>query len=536
MKSVSRFLFPVLALVACAKPPVIPVYQAVAVQKRDINVTAQASGAINADTVVQVKSKASGEILDIKVQTGDVVRRGTLMLQVDQRIPANQVATARATLQVDSAQLMNARSQLKRQQELFAARAVTQQELEQATLAVAQANASVVRDGIALDDAKISLGDTEVRAPITGTVIEQAVQRGSVISSPTNSASGGTALLTMADLSQVQVKTWVDETDIGKIHQGMDANVTVAAFANRPFRGVVAKIEPQADTIQNVTMFPVLVNIDNKDGLLKPGMNADVKMAVGSRTGVLTVPNGALRTERDVASAATVLGIAPADLTQMLTDAKKVMADASAQKADTAAVTALPNAAGGAAGAAGGQGRGGRGGAGAATGDSSKGGGRRNRGDSSNAGGGGNMRGGAGGGAGAGGNAGGGGNAAGGSGGGGGRGRGGRGGGAKTDFSFGGRFIVFTMKNGKAKPVYIQTGLTDMDYSEVKLGLVEGDSVLLLPSASLVQQQAQMQARMSANSGLPGQAKPAGTTAGPGAGAAAGGGGGGGNRGGRGGP
>jgi len=92
------------------------------------------------------------------------------------------------------------------------------------------------------------------------------------------------------------------------------------------------------------------------------------------------------------------------------------------------------------------------------------------------------------------------------------------------------------MKNGKAKPVYIQTGLTDMDYSEVKLGLVEGDSVLLLPSASLVQQQAQMQARMSANSGLPGQAKPAGTTAGPGAGAAAGGGGGGGNRGGRGGP
>ena len=455
MKFAPRYLFLLVLFGACHKPAPLPVYQAVAVQKRDIIVTAQASGAINADTVVQVKSKASGEILDIKVQTGDLVKRGTLMLQVDQRIPANQVATARATLQVDSAQLANARSQLKRQQELFAARAVTQQELEQAQLAVAQANASVVRDGIALDDATISMGDTEVRAPITGTVIEQTVQRGSVISSPTNSASGGTALLTMADLSQVQVKTWVDETDIGKIHQGMDADVTVAAFPNRPFRGTVAKIEPQADTIQNVTMFPVLVSIDNRDNLLKPGMNADVKMAVGSRSGVLAIPNAALRTERDVASAASVLGIAPADLTQMLADAKRVMTDATAQKADTGTGVPLPN--------------GGRGG---------KGGGR----------------------------------------------------GGKSDFSFCGRFIVFAIRTGKPMPVYIQTGLTDLDYSEVKLGLFESDSVLLLPSASLVQQQAQMQARMSQNSGLPGQAKPA-------AGAAASGtAGGGGNRGGRGGP
>jgi len=532
------------------------VYQAVAATKRDITVTAQASGAINADTVVQVKSKASGEILDIKVQTGDVVRRGTLMLQVDQRIPANQVATAKAALQVDSAQLANAKSQLKRQQELFAARAVTQQELEAAQLAVAQANAAVVRDGINLDDAKIAMGDTEVRAPITGTIIEQAVQRGSVISSPTNSASGGTALLTMADLSNVQVKTWVDETDIGKIHQGMDANVTVAAFPNRPFKGIVAKIEPQADTIQNVTMFPVLVNIDNKDGLLKPGMNADVKMAVGSRTGVLAIPNAALRTEKDVASAASVLGIAPADLTQMLTDAKKVMADAAAQKADTSAGAPLPNPTGGN-GAGGQQGHGGAGkGAAAPGGDSTRRGrrnggdsssagnggggrGRRNGGDSTNAGNGGGRQGGgnAGGGAGRGNNGGGGGADAAAAGmggaGGGGRGRGGRGG--KTDYSFGGRYIVFTMKAGKPRPVYIQTGLTDLDFSEVKMGLVEGDSVLLLPSASLVQQQAQMQARMSQNSGLPGQVKPAGTTAGGAAGGAAGGGGGGGGRG-RGGP
>jgi HlyD family secretion protein len=507
VKSVLRVALPLLLLGACHKAPPPPVYQAVAVQKRDIIVTASASGAVNPDTVVEVKSKASGEILDIKVQTGDLVKRGTLIIQVDQRIPANDVAQARATLQVDSAQLKNARSQLTRQEELFKARAVTQQELEQAQLTVAQASASVVRDGIALENAKISMGDTEVRAPITGTVIEQAVQRGTVISSPTNSASGGTALLTMADLSQVQVKTWIDETDIGKIHQGMDADITVAAFPNRQFRGTVAKIEPQADTIQNVTMFPVLVNIDNKDNLLKPGMNADVKMAVGSRMGVLAVPNAALRTERDVASAASVLGISTGDLQTMLADAKKVAATQTAQKSDTGAGPQLPAPSGNAAPApaAGNapQGRGERSG----TRDSS--GGTRRRGGGGDTAAAGNRSAG--------------GRAQFGGGRGGGRGRGGRG--ARNDDMAGGRYIVFAMKQGKATPVYIQTGLTDLDFSEVKTGLVEGDSVLLLPSASLVQQQQQMQQRMSQNSGLPGQTRPPGATA-PTAGGAGGAGGG----------
>jgi HlyD family secretion protein len=492
MKYPGSLLLPLALLGACHKAPPAPVYQAVPVEKRDISVSAQASGAINPDTVVDVKSKASGEILDIKVQTGDQVKRGTLILQVDQRIPKNDVDQAAATLMVDSAQLVNARSNLKREQDLFAARAVTQQELEAAQLTVSQANAAAVRDGISLENAKISLGDTQVLAPITGTVIAQTVQRGTVISSPTNSASGGTALLTMADLSHVQVKTWVDETDIGKIHEGMDADVSVAAYPNRPFRGTVAKIEPQADTIQNVTMFPVLVNIDNKDNLLKPGMNADVKLSVGQRNGVLAVPNAALRTDRDAASAASVLGISDASFQQMLAAAKQTMAAQTAQKADTASGASLPapdsaaagrrggaNPAG--AGKSSGNGGGSRGGAGA-TGTTG----------SANAG------------------AGGGGGAAGAAAGGAGRRGGGRGGrGGRADASAGGRYIVFTTHNGKVAPVYIQTGLTDLDYSEVKSGLVMGDSVLLLPSASLVNSQQQLQQRMSQNSGLPGQTKAA---------------------------
>jgi HlyD family secretion protein len=477
------FLLSLLALAACSKPTPLPVYQAMPVTRRDITVAASASGAINPDTTVQVKSKASGEILDIKVQTGDVVKHGTLIVQVDQRIPANDVATAQAALQVDSAQLLNAQTQLKRQQDLYTARAVTQQDFEAAQLAVAVANAAVVRDNITLANAKIELGDTQVLAPITGTVIQLAVQRGTVISSPTSSASGGTVILTMADLSLMHVMTWVDETDVGKLHAGQVSDITVAAYPNRLFRGTLLKIEPQADTIQNVTMFPVDIRIDNKDGLLKPGMNADVRIAVGSRSNVLAVPNAALRTEKDVASAGSVLGINAADLQQMLTDARKTFADQQAQKSDTGAQVPLPKPDGSAASSstdAGAGARGTRGGGGSAA--------------PASAGMGGGAAGGGGGGSSAG-------------------GRGGRGGGG-GDYSFGGRYIVFARKNGKATPVYIQTGLTDLDYSEVKTGLAEGDSVLMLPSASLVAQQTQMQQRMSANAGLPGQTKPpAGTAA-----------------------
>ena len=89
----------------------------------------------------------------------------------------------------------------------------------------------------------------------------------------------------------------------------MAVTITVDAFPNRTFNGSVLKIEPQAQVTQNVTMFPVQVNILNPDHLLKPGMNTEVQIHIGERQGVLAVPNAALRTPRDVASAARVLGL-----------------------------------------------------------------------------------------------------------------------------------------------------------------------------------------------------------------------------------
>ncbi len=297
------------ALLACQEEVVVPVYQAVPVATRDISVSAQAAGVIEPDTTVEVKSKASGEILEIMVQTGDRVERGALMVRVDQRIPRNSLLQSEASLEVARARLANALAQKRRSDELYQTQSITQTEYEDTLLDYANAKAGLVQAEVAVENDRIAMDDTDVRAPISGTIIAKNVERGQVISSPTRDVAGGTVLLTMADLSLVQVRTLVDETDIGKIRPGLDATVSVASYPNQPFEGQVLKIEPMAETQQNVTMFPVLIRIPNTDGLLRPGMNAEVEIMIGRREGVLAVPNAALRTDRDVGSAAEVLGL-----------------------------------------------------------------------------------------------------------------------------------------------------------------------------------------------------------------------------------
>ena len=436
----------VLPLSACKKEEVPVTYQAVPVERRDIVVSAQASGTVQPDTTVEVKSKASGEILELAVETGQVVKRGALMVRVDPRIPRNAVAQAQADLEVAQARLTNASSQKRRADELFKSQSITEQEHEQALLDYANANAEVIRARVAVDNARDQLDDTNVRAPINGTIIEKQVERGQVISSPTNDVGGGTVLLKMADLNLVQVRTLVDETDIGKVQPGQRATVTVEAFPARPFSGTVLKIEPQAQTEQNVTMFPVLVRIDNKEGLLRPGMNAEVEVHVGRRDDVLTVPNAALRTQRDVGSAAQVLGLSPEQAQQQLAAAGPITDSAAGGSArrDTATPRDTSRTASlGAAPASAGSQRTFRSG-------------------------------------------------------------GQRAGGRAAQAS---RYIVFVRRNGQPAPVWIRTGLTDLDHSEVLEGLTASDSVFVLPSASLVQSQQESRERINritGGGGVPG--------------------------------
>ncbi len=489
-----------LAGAGCHKAQTAQTYEAVPVERRNLVVSASASGAIEPVLTVDVKSKASGEIITMNVQTGDDVKEDQLLATIDPRIPRNNLAQAEANLEVARAQLGNATSQLARSDTLYKSQAITQTEFDGARLDYANANAAVIRARSDLENARDRMNDTKLRAPLGGTIIAKNVELGTVISSPTTDVGGGTVLFKMANLDTVQIRALVDETDIGKVQAALRTTITVDAYPNRPFEGSVLKVEPQATVQQNVTMFNVLIRIPNPNHLLKPGMNTEVEIHVGQANNVLAIPNAALRTQRDVASAAQVLGLDPNDVQQQLATARQQQqAPTNRDSASLGGATARRDS-------------------------------TASKPDSAKASGGGNtmttpdgrtiqlppgvteamvrsafqkrmsgqeltpaeqnamaamrqmmMR-------------------AGGGGGGGGGGFGRRGTAEPSSY------IVFTMKKGKPTPVQIRTGLTDLDYIEVVSGLTEQDTVLVLPSASLLNAQRDMQQRMRqvTGGGLPG--------------------------------
>jgi HlyD family secretion protein len=284
-------------------------FETAVVAPRDIVVAVEAAGTVEPLLTVEIKSKASGEVLKSEGQTGQVVPAGTLLVQIDKRSPRNMLAQAESELEAAQARRAIARAQNERARKLFETRTINEVDFETTQLEYANAKADVVRAQVAVENARITLDDTDVRAPITGTIIEKLVETGQVISSPMKDFGGGTSLLKMADLSTVQVRALVDETDVGKIEPGKPVTVRVTAYPNQPFPGEVYKIEPQAKADQSVTTFAVLIRLTNPKGLLRPGMNADVEIRVAERTGVLAVPTGALRTQREVPTAAAAVGV-----------------------------------------------------------------------------------------------------------------------------------------------------------------------------------------------------------------------------------
>lgn len=286
-----------------------PRYLTAIATRGDLQIRAEATGTVEPVRKVEVKSKASGEILRLHADVGDVVSRGTLLAEVDPRDVRNRYNQTEADLAVAKAQLEIAQAQLERQRQLLDAQVITQAEFENATLSFANAQASLVRAQTNFDLAELQLADVNIRAPLDGTIIQKNVEEGTVIQSASSNVSGGTALFVMANLGNMQVRTLVDETDMGELKPGLEAQVSVEAFPDRTFRGVVDKIEPQATVEQNVTMFPVIVSIDNQSGLLRPGMNAEVEVFVDEALDVILVPNNAIVQAADVGPAAMALGL-----------------------------------------------------------------------------------------------------------------------------------------------------------------------------------------------------------------------------------
>ena len=288
-----------------------------------LEVSIEASGIIEAISSIEIKSKASGEILYLGAEVGDFVKKGAVLGQIDQRTPTNILNQSKSDLEAAKVRLENAKSQFDRGMELHDNGSISDKAYEDIQENFAQAKSTLVRTEVTFENAKIALDDTVVRSPISGTIISRPVEVGQVISSPTSAVGGGTLLMTMADLSKVRVRALVDEIDVGKVSIGQTVSIKVAAYRDKEFFGTVAKIEPLAKIEQNVTTFPVLIDIDNKDNLLLLGMNTDVVIEILNKDVAMSAPSMSLRTRKDIYSATNILNISKEEVDDFLKEKVK---------------------------------------------------------------------------------------------------------------------------------------------------------------------------------------------------------------------
>jgi len=311
---------PLLLIIGCGgkKEEEFKFYTLKEAETQQLELTVEASGTIEAISSIEIKSKASGQILFLGAEIGDYVDEGVVLARIDQRTPTNTLSQANADLEVAKVRLTNAQNQFERSSTLHSEGNISDKSFEDAQEAFSSARAQQVRAQVFLENARIALDDTSVRSPIAGTVISRPAEVGQVITSPTSAVGGGTLLMEMADLNKVRVRALIDEIDIGKISIGQEVTLKVSAYRDKKFLGVVSKIEPMSKIDQNVTTFPVLIDIENKDNLLLIGMNTDVEIEILNEEVAIALPAGSLRTRKDIISAAGLLGINKTDLNAFL--------------------------------------------------------------------------------------------------------------------------------------------------------------------------------------------------------------------------
>ncbi|MDI9571275.1 MAG: efflux RND transporter periplasmic adaptor subunit [Pseudomonadota bacterium] len=272
----------------------------------DIRATVMATGKIDAVTTVIVGAQTSGMIKAIHVDYNSPVKRGQVLAQIDPATFAARVEQARANLMLARANLEKAEATLQdaqrtrnRYETLFARNLVARSDLDTALTSMETAQAQVSASRAQVEQARANLKQTEIdlayttiRSPVDGMVISRNVDIGQTVAA---SFQTPTLFNIAQDLTKMQVKTSVDEADIGRIREGQPVEFTVDAFPEMVFRGDVSEVRNAPTTVSNVVTYEVIVRVDNPEMKLKPGMTANVSIIIDHRQGVLRVPSAALR-------------------------------------------------------------------------------------------------------------------------------------------------------------------------------------------------------------------------------------------------
>ncbi|MGD0822791.1 MAG: efflux RND transporter periplasmic adaptor subunit [Desulfomonilia bacterium] len=283
-----------------------PQYKTTAVHRTDLEASVTATGTVNAVTTVLVGTQVSGTISALYVDYNSPVRKGQLLAQIDPATFQAQVdqaqanlLNAEANLGKSEASLVDARRTYERNKQLIAKNFIAQSDLDTSETNVqtskAQvdaARASVLQNRAALNQAETNFRYTKILSPVNGTVISRNIDVGQTVAASFQTPT----LFTIAnDLTKMQIDTSVDEADVGNVKVEQEARFTVDAYPDTNFTGKVAQVRNAAVMVQNVVTYDVVVQVNNSDLKLKPGMTANVSIITARRSGVLVVPNSALR-------------------------------------------------------------------------------------------------------------------------------------------------------------------------------------------------------------------------------------------------
>ncbi len=292
--------------VRTSKDAKTPRYKTAAVENGTIVETVTATGTINAVTTVQVGSQVSGTIERIFVDFNSRVVKGQVIAQIDPKLLEASVVQSRANLvaaqaALDRAKIVAADAQrtLRRQKELVVDGFVSQSDVDAAQTAydtaVAQqaaAEAQVAQSRGALSAAETNLRYTTIHSPVNGVVVSRNVDVGQTVAASFQTPT----LFTIAqDMTKMEVDANVDEADIGRVREGLLSTFTVDSYPEKTFSGRVTQVRNAPIVTQNVVTYNVVIQVDNKELLLKPGMTANVSVQIQKVDGAVKLPNAALR-------------------------------------------------------------------------------------------------------------------------------------------------------------------------------------------------------------------------------------------------
>jgi HlyD family secretion protein len=269
-----------------------PEFQTTKVGRGNIVQSVTATGDLQPVITVDVGAQVSGQIKAVLVDFNSQVKAGDVLAKIDEATPIQKLNQAKADLASAEASNQLVKINAERTKELAEKKLVSQQELDSINAQLAQSNATLLTRNAAVENAKLDLERCTITSPIDGIVLDRKTDVGRTV----NSSMNAPTLFTLVnDLTKMRIMAAVAEADIGTIAEGQEVKFSVDAFPSRVFNGVVSQVRNAASANQSVVSYATVIDVNNADLKLKPGMTANVSIIVAQKTDVLRVANSALR-------------------------------------------------------------------------------------------------------------------------------------------------------------------------------------------------------------------------------------------------